>query len=310
MQATILVTGASGFIGSKVVRHLFTHGFNVQAWGRRKVLPTDHLPKEVVYRSFDLNEPIPPIGFTWVIHCAGLASHTASEKALHDTNVVATQNILEACSENTSFVFISSGSVYPATDAIFRESDAEDISNIPDYGRTKLQAEKVCLQYENKIKNLFILRPRAVYGPGDNQLLPRLKNLVKGSYFLLPGDGKNQISMCHVDNLCDAIEKIIHSKLVGSFVWNVCDKQSYELANILKPLMETELAKPLKMVYLHKGPLLAWAHFAELMGIKSNINIQTLQYMTKSVRLDCSKIRKELGFEPEKTFWDYINQKT
>jgi nucleoside-diphosphate-sugar epimerase len=308
MQTSVLVTGASGFIGSKVVWHLFNLGFDVQAWGRRKILPTNHLPNKVIYRAFDLNEPIPVLDFTWVIHCAGLASHTASKKALHDANVIATQNLLEACSSNTSFIFISSASVYPANDALFKESDAGDISNIPEYGKTKMQAEKVCLQFENKIKNLFILRPRAVYGPGDNQLLPRLKKLVKGSYFLLPGNGKNRISMCHIDNLSDALEKIINSGIQGSNVWNVCDSETYELATILKPLMEKESSRSLKMIYLWKGPLLLWAHLAEFTGIISNINLQTLQYMTKSVRLDYSKIRKELEFEPKKNFWDYLNQ--
>ncbi len=308
MQNKVLVTGASGFIGSKVVWHLFNLGIDVTAWGRRKVLPPDHLPTGVEYRSFDLNEPIPPVECSWVIHCAGLASHTASKKALYDANVIATQNLLEACSANSSFIFISSGSVYPAQDAYFKEEDAQDSSVIPEYGRTKLEAEKVCLRHANRLNNLFILRPRAVYGPGDNQLLPRLKNLIKGSYFLLPGDGQNQISMCHVVNLCVAIEQIINSSLAGSFVWNVCDDQTYELAKILKPLMQQQVSVPLKMIHLPKGLLLLWAHMAEFFGIKSNINIQSLQYLTKSVRLDCSKMKKELGFEPEFDFWKYLNQ--
>lgn len=307
MQIKVIVTGASGFIGGKIVWHLHAGGFDVQAWGRRKTLAEGHLPAGVEYRSFDLNEPIPNIDSDWVIHCAGLASHTAGKKALFDANVAGTRNVLEACSVSASFIFISSGSVYPAKSNRFTESDAHELTNLPEYGKTKLQAEQVCQEYKSRLKNLFILRPRAVYGPGDNQLLPRLKNLVKGSCFLLPGKGKNQISMCHIDNLCASAEKIIQSGLQGCFTWNVCDAEPYELAKILRPLLEKEKSKPLKFIHLPTTPLFAWAYLAKIPGIKSTINLQSLQYITLSVQLDSSKIREELGFEAKKSFWNYIN---
>lgn len=195
----ILITGASGFVGSSFMS-LYENEYEYEIYGigRRKL-------KKKNYFSIDLTEPfdfeldlVPDV----VIHCAAKSSPWGSYEEFYDQNVVSTQNVIDFCINKgvKKLVYISSSSVF------YKNEDQFDITNdtffgnefVNDYARTKYMGERLVKQ---QIENYVILRPRAVYGQGDTVLFPRILYAAKKGK--LPQiKGKKVIGdLIYIDNL-------------------------------------------------------------------------------------------------------------
>ena len=206
----VLLTGATGFIGSHILESLRSRGLATAILLRptsSKRFIQRHLP-EVELRFGSLNEPASlqaaMAGITHVIHCAGCTKAQRISE-FHQTNEIGTRNVVAAANTQVTsmqrFVHISSlAAVGPAIpDKPARESDTP--RPVSAYGKSKLAAE---LEVRNHCRAPFvILRPPAVYGPGDVEFL-RLFKAVKNH--LLPKIGRRQaLSMVFVRDLAEAV---------------------------------------------------------------------------------------------------------
>ena len=173
MSRRVLLTGVSGFVGGALGSHLRKLGYDVIGVSRSAPRPaccTSHL-------THDLSEPVPE---SWphadvIVHCAALASPWASPAAYRLHNVDATRNVL-AYAERVGashFVFISSSSVHYAHGDQVDLTEDTPLPTIPinEYAATKRQGEE--LVRRSRVP-WTILRPRAVFGPGDTVLFPRI----------------------------------------------------------------------------------------------------------------------------------------
>src|ERR1044071_7717518 len=160
----IAVTGATGFVGGRVTATLTARGHVVLAFGRR--------PSPLVnYRKWDISSgPIDAPAADAVVHCAGMVSDWGPSPAFLAANVTGTRNVLASFESARRFVYVSSASVY-ASGRDIREDAPYPPRYTSDYARTKMLAEREILAAD---RLSIILRPRAVYGPGDTTLLPRL----------------------------------------------------------------------------------------------------------------------------------------
>lgn len=166
----ILLTGASGFIGGRFMqRFRGTPGLELLGVGRRALPLAD-------YRSIDLSRPFtldyqPDV----VIHAAALAAPFAPRREYLRHNVEATGRIVQWCAAHglPKLVYLSSSSVYyqPRDQLDLREDDPIGPRFANTYAQTKAAGEALVRAYAGA---WTILRPRAVFGPGDTVLFPRL----------------------------------------------------------------------------------------------------------------------------------------
>ena len=193
----IAVTGASGFCGSQVARLAAARGHQVLCVGRSPGPVGRHVRWDATAGRPDL------AGADLVVHCAAAVGDPApgspAEAVQYAVNVGGTARLLEAAA-GRPVVWVSSASVYdPRPDrSLVREDHPTTGGHLNAYGRTKAAGERLALA-----AGAVVLRPRAVYGPGDPHLVPRLLERVRHGLLLLPGPDV-PLSLTAVGNLADA----------------------------------------------------------------------------------------------------------
>jgi nucleoside-diphosphate-sugar epimerase len=199
----LLITGASGFIGGALMRRLRSRvDLELLGVGRRG-LPLAN------YRSVDLSRPFhldyrPDV----VIHAAALASPWARRSEYLRHNVIATRNLIEFCKTHgcPRLVYLSSSSVFYRDEHQLGITEETPIGPtfINGYAATKYAGEKLIGDYDGEH---VILRPRAVFGPGDTVLFPRILTAARRRRLrrLVPENGTAQGDLIYIDSLCDYI---------------------------------------------------------------------------------------------------------
>ena len=237
MSGTVLVTGATGFIGRHLVPALLARGFSVRVALRR---PADiiGLPVEVIpFIVGDLNEAVdwPPSlqDADAVVHLAGLA-HTGGgipEAAYDRVNRWATVRLAEAAREaGARFVFMSS--VRAQTGPTAPGTLTEDSPPMPTdaYGRSKLKAEREIAALGGRF---VILRPTLVYGKGVGGNMRSLTRLARLPIPLPFGTIGNARSLLAVENLIAAIILALTSDAALGGTFLVADEAPVSLAEIV-----------------------------------------------------------------------------
>jgi 2-alkyl-3-oxoalkanoate reductase len=198
----VLVTGSSGFIGGHLFRRLRDDGHDVTGIGRRAL-------EQPGYVAHDLTMPLDlDRTFDVVIHGAARSSPWGSRTEFERQNVDATNHVLDHCRAHghPRVVFVSSSSVFyrPGPQLGITEETPLPKHAVNHYAATKQEAERLVRNYEGPS---VIVRPRAVFGPGDTVLLPRvLEAARKGKLPILVGKHGPAIGdLIYIDNLVDAI---------------------------------------------------------------------------------------------------------
>ncbi len=236
MGERVLVTGSSGFIGAQVLRHLAAEeGVVVRVFLRPESNGAD-LPEgvEVVRGSFCDREALAGAvrGVDRIVHLAGVTK--AFDEAGYDAgNVMPVQNLLAAVSEHNRglkrFLFVSSLTVAgPASEGIRGVSEHDTPSPVSAYGRSKLRAEALCMKCAADFP-VTIVRPPAVYGPGDRDVLQVFQMLAKG-VLLSAGSSsshaRQRFSLIYVDDLVDGMMRAARSEAAAGGVYYITSPRS------------------------------------------------------------------------------------
>ena len=287
----IIITGATGAFGGAMVRYFAKKGHDIIAIGRMESPPAALL-ELATYLKADIIQPFELPEADVCIHAAALSDDKASAKALYVPNVLGTKHTVEAAKNCKRFIFISSSSVYLPEEGLITEEMAGKQNNkiLSTYGKSKLLSEEM-LTDTFKGERCFILRPRAFYGPGDTQILPRMMKLVKKEVFERPGKMEIQLSMTHYYNMAKAIECCINSDLKGIRIYNVADEEVYTMIITLRKIFETIYKKTLPEKEINIKLLRVLAVF-RIGGITSLL----VRALTQNMVLDISKIKQELGY--------------
>ncbi len=208
----ILVTGGGGFLGQALCRGLVERGHEVTSFNRGRYPVLDEIGVRQV--QGDLTDARAMLaaagGMEAVFHNAAKAGAWGSYESYHLANVVGTQHVLDACRAHGigRLVYTSTPSVtHRATHPV--EGGTAD--SVPygegfkaAYATTKTIAEKAVLAANGEHLATVALRPRLIWGPGDNQLLPRLVQRARAGRLRLVGDGSNRIDTTYIDNAAQA----------------------------------------------------------------------------------------------------------
>ncbi|MGX2998823.1 NAD-dependent epimerase/dehydratase family protein [Streptomyces sp. JNUCC 64] len=195
-MTVVAVTGASGFCGSHAARAAAALGMEVRGVGRRPGPVGRHVPWDAAREVPDL------AGADLVVHCAAAVGDpvpgSPAERLMRAVNVEGGARLLEAAA-GVPVVWVSSASVYaPGGSGAPVTEDRPVGGQLNAYGRTKAAGEALALA-----AGAVVLRPRAVYGPGDPHLVPRLLARVRRGLLLLPGPDA-PLSLTAVENLAGA----------------------------------------------------------------------------------------------------------
>ncbi|MCA9190482.1 MAG: NAD(P)-dependent oxidoreductase [Planctomycetales bacterium] len=233
-KRSILVTGASGFIGRRTVDAFRASGWNVWGIGRRKLADTRYL-------AWDLSQPLDDSAQSKlrdvevIIHAAARSSPWGNAKQFYLDNVLATHQVIRLAEQLQigKLIFVSSSSVYYRSHDQFQINESTPLAESPVnyYARSKQQAESAIRSFPGP---WCILRPRAVYGCGDTVLFPRLLTAAKaGRLPLLVRPGAPVTGdLLSVNNLTNCLlQAAQRPDLLGEF--NLTDNQPIELIPFL-----------------------------------------------------------------------------
>lgn len=245
------VTGASGFCGSAVASLAAQRGLSVVCVGRR--------PGPVgAHRFWDATSGPPDLsGIDAVVHLAAAVGNpaptSANERAFHRVNVEGADRLLQAAGSRP-VVFVSSGSVYAPGPRLGIVESAPLCGQLNAYGRSKASGDRLAEQ-----AGAVVLRPRAVYGTGDRQLLPRLTRLVCGRTLLLPGPD-TVLSLTAVENLAAAC---LDALTWPPGAYNLSDAEPYRRDDALRRVLSATTGRDLVVRHLPVAPLRAAAALLE-----------------------------------------------
>ena len=208
---SVLVTGGSGFLGINLIRHLLAREIFVTSLD---IAPFDYedVRRRVRIKTGDIRDPAALAeaisGVDAVVHCAA-ALPLYSPDDIFTTDVDGTRNVMEAALRAgvSRVVHISSTAVYGIPDHHpLREDDTLD--GVGPYGKAKIEAEEIALEYREKGLIVPILRPKSFVGPERLGVFTLLYDwALEGRKFPMIGRGNNRYQLLDVEDLCDAISK-------------------------------------------------------------------------------------------------------
>ncbi len=299
----IIITGATGSLGAFLTRHFSLSGHAVIATGKMTE-PPPRLRQFATYIQADICQPFELPEADVCIHTAALSHDDAPEQAYYLPNIAGTAHVAKATSSCPKFIHISSSSVYlpnpqPITEDMAGVQGKIRLSN---YGQSKLQSEEI-LQQNSMHPACFILRPRALYGVGDKQILPRLLKLVVNDKIQRLGDMKVNASMTHYQNMAHAIECCIDSERKGLSIYNVADDQPYVLIEVLRKLTREIYGEPLpeREIPIWFLKLISALHI-------KNFSKLLIRSLTQDMVLDTSKIKSDLHYQSKVQFEDTMTE--
>lgn len=270
----ILVTGATGFVGSRLCPALAAQGIDVLAISRRGDLYANEIDSASERPRASASVTQITVGdlaaYDWVetlakvdvvIHLAGRAHRTSAADsetylAYHNDNVVTTTALAKACiaAGVRRFVFVSSVKVLGerSLESPFSETDTPHPEDV--YGITKLEAERELTRLgSERSLQVVIIRPPLVYGPGVRANFLRLMKLVNRGLPLPFKNANNMRSMVFLDNLVSSLIACAIDRR-ASGIYLVCDRELLSVRSLLEELARA-LNKKLRLFDLPKGLL-------------------------------------------------------
>ncbi len=304
----VLVTGATGFIGSHLVEALLAKGYSVACTVRPTSDRTwlEHLDISLISGDITDRESLIPAvkDADYIFHLGGITK-AKSESAYFKINADGSRILYEVCWQHNpnvkKIVHVSSlAAAGPAEEGKPRiESDPEN--PLTYYGKSKWEGEKYAIEYGKKLP-VTILRPPAVYGPREKDIFFYFR-LIRHHWMPLLGFKKKYLSLIYAHDLVSAIVLAAESPHSAGQTYFVDDGRIYtwqDLSSAIRAAMHTWTI-PLP---IPEWVIIAVAYLAEFFSRFSKkpalLNRQKIiELRQKAWTTSSEKIRRELGFESQ-----------
>ncbi|MEI6217380.1 MAG: NAD-dependent epimerase/dehydratase family protein [bacterium] len=304
---TVLVTGATGFTGAVLARKLCEHGARVRAIARpsSNLGPLQGLPIE--WHMGDVFDPAAvdkaAAGVKYIFHVAAAYRQAGlADDAYRQVHIESTRRLAESAMKNPGFkrfIHVSTGGAHGH---IERPPADENYPFAPGdiYQDTKAEAEIWIRDFaRNSGLPVTVIRPAAIYGPGDRRLLKIFK-MAAWQVCLLPGRARGQLyHMIHVDDLTEALMlAAVHPAALGE-VFICGDPAALALADILE-IIGAEYGRKVRILSIPSWPLFFAARVCEAvcrpLGIAPPIYRRRVAFFTKDRSFNTNKLRERLGY--------------
>jgi nucleoside-diphosphate-sugar epimerase len=307
-----LITGATGFLGGRLTERLLDMGWEVTGLGRNAERGKQLQTKGARFVQADLRDEEAVseacTGQSVAFHCGALSSPWGAYGDFYNTNVAGTRHVIAGClkHEVRHLIHVSSPSVY---------FDFRNRLHIPEsaqlpcrfanaYAATKRLAELEIEEAWSRGLSAAIIRPRAIFGPGDSSILPRLIRANASRGVPLIDGGRAWVDLTYVDNVVDALILCCQapSAAMGR-IYNISNGEPVRLADIL-PMLFLMLNVPMKIKPLSYQVAYSLATVMELVAHmrpskhEPLLTRYTVGVLGRSQTLDISLAKRLLGYVP------------
>jgi nucleoside-diphosphate-sugar epimerase len=310
----LLVTGATGFIGEHYIRHLHATRPDIKLFfSGRNLEKGSRLARETgahYYRGDLADVPYVKLickDIDVIVHCAGRSGLWGPYSDYYASNVIATEQLLEAAVHTGvgRLVNIGSPSVYfDFNDHLNVSEDFLPARFVDNYARTKYQAEVRVLRAHSEQLKTVSLRPRFVIGPGDGSIFPRLIASHQLGKLMQIGEGRNIVSMTSIENLMYGLDRAVFSSDdVTGDVYNLADPQPVNLWDTINQLLQAidmpvvSRKVPYPIAFSIASVSESWHRIK-----RSKLEPELLRYkvsvMGNSFTLNLEKANRKLGYQP------------
>jgi len=309
-MAKVLVTGATGLVGSHLVERLLERGDRVRVLVR-PTSKTDFLKERGIELFYgDLGDRAglrrAMEGIEIVYHCAARPPLGGTPQEFHRDNVEGTENLLEAGLQEgiERFVHVSTVDVY----GYDHHDGADERTPLrPDglYSRSKIEAERLAMRYHDKYGlPITILRPCLIYGPRDRHLLPTVLRLISKKRVPLVAGGEVLLDLVYVGDVAEALLLAAMRREAIGEAYNITDGARRTLREIVETFARVWGRNP---HYLNLPYALSYGVAALASGLSCLFRFPTppilrwevIKAMGHHRHFDISKARQQLGYRPK-----------
>ncbi len=302
----ILVTGATGFIGRRLVGVLSQCGGSIRCLVRKSsnvdnlrnakvdIYYGDLLIKESIYQALERID--------LVFHLAGEV-YSKKKNDYYEGNISSTRNLLAACKAKGTkrFIYMSSVGVYTPTKDRILLTERSDCTPITFYGKTKLDAEE--LVKKSNIPSIIVRAP-VVYGPMQPPVLNKFFSdaLYKKKTYII-GDGNNLRSLCFVDNLAEGLKLLAGKPHLDGNTYVLSDNSPYTFNDIIAATSKA-IESEIRVVRLpNLVGNISWSIYNFMSDLFNLCFVELYAVRTMQLNLGCdiTKARKEIGYNPQIT---------
>jgi nucleoside-diphosphate-sugar epimerase/2-polyprenyl-3-methyl-5-hydroxy-6-metoxy-1,4-benzoquinol methylase len=306
----ILITGGTGFIGSRLAFACAARGENVRVFAQRNTPAERQNCQQLEQHGITIvdGSVIDPGAVTRacdgvdVIYHLAAAQHEANvpDKHYYDVNVQGTRNMVEAAVQAgvRRFVHGSTIGVYGiSNNGPVRDSSPLNPDNI--YGITKLEGEKVVREFFDKLP-IAIVRISETYGPGDRRLLKLFDGIRKGRFFHI-GNGRNLHHVVYIDDLLEGLRLAATEQAAVGNTFVLAGPKAVTTEEMVRCICQAaNVSVPRLRVPL--WPLMATAVVMEgamrPLGMQPPLHRRRMNFFVKSFQFSCDNARRLLGYEP------------
>lgn len=207
-----LITGGTGFLGGALAHRLHGMGWEVTALGRNTEKLKILEDAGVKVLQGNIEEPQVLISACHekdvVFHCAAFPSPWGNYESFYRANVLGTRHVVQGCKENNvkRLVHVSTPSIYFSYSSRLNVKENDPLPKpVSHYSATKLLAEQEVDAAHADGLPVVTIRPRALFGPGDTVLFPRLIPRLQTGKLPILGDGTNVVDLTYIENVVDAL---------------------------------------------------------------------------------------------------------
>jgi nucleoside-diphosphate-sugar epimerase len=304
----VLVTGGTGFTGTALVQRLLEDGHSVVALDYKAGLQSDALRSrgaDVVIGSVTDRDAVARSmkDVELVFHLAAAFRELNVPNSFYDeVNVGGTRVVLDAARKEgvRKFVYCSTCGVHGNVDHPPAAENAP-IQPADYYQRTKYEAEPLVKREAGEMETV-ILRPAAIYGPGDPERFFMIFKRVSRGTFPMFGNGQTLYHPLYIDNLVDAFMLCMPAGVGNGREYLIADERYYPIEEIVRAVARA-LDVPIRIPHYPVWPVVALGHIVEKickpLGVIPPIFPRRVDWYRQNRAFDIGRAKRELGYLPQ-----------
>ena len=309
-----LVTGGGGFLGKAIILQLFERGDEARSYSRGDYPELRKLGVDVqqgdIADASDVSAAVE--GCDVVFHVAGKPGIWGPYEEYYRTNVVGTENVLDACRQHTvaRLVYTSSPSVVHGTGDVEGVDESTPYAETFEthYPKTKAIAEQMVLEANSKEIATVSLRPHLIWGPGDNHLIPRMIEKGKKGRLRRVGKKPHPVDSTYIDNAAKAhllaADRHSPDSVIAGKAYFISQGEPVDVAELINLIIGTAGIPPMNRTV---PPELAHAVGWICERVYTLFRIKKEPPMTRFLAkqlstahwFDISAARRDLGYNPD-----------
>jgi nucleoside-diphosphate-sugar epimerase len=300
----VVVTGATGFVGTHLLRRLTGEGHEVVALVRQPAAATEMRMRGITAVVGDVGDEASlasaMTGAEIVFHLARAKAHGARPREAFTVNVDGTRATARAAIRAgvSRFVYASSATVYGSRSGFVNETTPVR----PDaaYARSKASAESVTMAECGSAG--VIARITAVMGPGCRSWIPLIRSAAGGT-LRLAGDGSNKHHPADVSDIVDGLMRCGFTPAASGRTYNLAGPQPLTVSELRQIMTEAAADGPVEQPRAYSAPLLnLYYHTGRILDLSLGMRLplsESVSFLTANRVLDLTRAKEELGYEPK-----------